>query len=116
MASTVLLASQQRQGTSQSGNFKVPDTAAGIVALRFDILAADWVDPTKSGTFRLFQLDEPSQTWQQVFAATWVGALDNDPLIRPRVQLDAARFAGKTVRAEIETSSRFRTGVTLETT
>lgn len=116
MAFQRLLNVARRNGTVTSPVFNVPESVTGRFILNTDINAADFIDPTKSLECRIYVSSDNGATWQRSCGFGWRGGpyVSRSGLPSPCIVVDAADYAGKQVRVEIDMPSSLRVGIQIQ--
>ena len=96
--------------------FDVPANLKGTIELIIDIDPVELLDASRTFWFHIYEY--VNAAWRHVIGAEWKGGANFDAElganISPRIWLDAARIAGKTVRMDINIPKPQKIGFTLK--
>jgi len=91
-------------GAITTTGITIPADAKGEVELLLDLDPTELLDTGRSLWFHVYEF--VGGGWRHVCGAQWSGGPNSDPElgnnINPRLWLDIARIAGKTVRIEVD--------------
>lgn len=115
------LSKQFREGTHTTASYDVPitiaQTGARAALLTLDLDDSAYEDPTTRITIRIYRL-LPGGGWEHCGSTTKVGGrYVEDGVVNPPITLELgpiSAFAGFPVRAEIESATRVRVGLSVE--
>jgi len=116
MADTILTTKTiKNEAAIISRDFVVPANLKGTIELVINIDPVELLDVSRSFWFHIHEF--VNNNWQHVVGARWVGGANYDPdlgaNIEPRIWIDAARIAGKTVRLSVDIPKPQKIGLTL---
>lgn len=113
-----VLSTTQRQGTIRSGSRLVDVSMDGsVVAVRLNISAADYIDPTRVIWVRLFRSADEGSTWIAHGAMRWTGGPytneqgEVNPM--PWFEIDITQLRGQLIQVEVDVLKRTRVGAEL---